>query len=103
MSLPVESYGRLAGAALGGFGVWQVVSMYQNTAPKLSTLRASDAGDTTVRQNLVDANVLSGVLAVGAGVLASFAAQSMLPLLVIVAVWGYMAAAHWRVLLGAST
>ncbi len=96
----VEETSRLAASALAGFGIWQLVSTYQGMAPKLSTLRQSQP-DSVAAQDLKDASITSGAVALLAGVLASYAAKSALPLMIIVAVWAIMCITHYRVLMGA--
>lgn len=98
--MPFDDTAKMAAVALSGFGIWQLASLYQSTAPKLETLRSAPADDTHIGQILRDANTVTGTVAIGAGALASFAAKSPIPLLVIGGVWLVLATMHYRILNG---
>ena len=98
--LEVKEAGQIAAAAISGFGIWQVTSMFQNTAPKLSELRAAAPSDSKAMQDLSDAAITTGSVAFLAGGLASYAAKSLLPLLIVAAVWLIVVGSHYRVLKG---
>jgi hypothetical protein len=100
MSLEVKEAGQIAAAAISGFGIWQLTSMFQNNAPKLSDLRSTTGDDPKAKQDLSDAAITTGAIAFLAGGLASYAAKSLLPLLIVAAVWLLLVLAHYRVLKG---
>lgn len=99
-SATVPEVGQIAAAAVSGFGIWQVVSLFQGTAPKLSELRGGTESDKKLRTDLNDAAMLSGAVAFLAGGLASYAAKSFLPLMIVAAVWGILLISHYMVLKG---
>jgi len=76
------------------FGMLQIVSVYEATAPDLQELRSTEPGDA--KQRLFDADVMVGftvLLVVGA---ATYATRSLLPIImlggafVIVSGWHHM-------------
>lgn len=102
MSLQVKEAGQIAAAAISGFGIWQLTTMFQSNAPRLSDLRSAAPNDPKAAQDLSDAAITTGAIAFLAGGLASYAAKSLLPLLIVAAVWLILVTAHYRVLKGES-
>lgn len=100
--MEVKEAGQIAAAAISGFGIWQVSSMFQGNAPNLSDLRSAPPNDPKARQDLNDAAITTGAVAFLAGGLASYAAKSLLPLMIVAAVWLLLVLAHYRVLKGES-
>lgn len=98
--MEVKETGQIAAAAISGFGIWQLTSMFQNTAPKLGDLRAADVSEAKPVQDLNDAALMTGAMALLAGGLASYAAKSLLPLMIVGAVWGILVLTHYGVLKG---
>lgn len=100
--MAVSETGQLAAAAISGFGIWQIASMFQNAAPKLSELRTAAPDDAKKQQDLNDAAMMTAAIGLLAGGIASYASKSMLPILIIGAVWGILVTVHYRVLKGVS-
>lgn len=88
----------LAGAAaIAGFSVWQMYEAYSRNAPDLTTLRKAQ-NDPAVLQDLVDADVTVGLVAVVAGGAASWLSRSLTPLIIVVAAFGTVALYHHLIL-----
>lgn len=94
------SAAHIAAVGLSGFGIWQLSGLYNDMAPNLGDLRKASPDDPTMNAQLQDANLTTGVMALLAGVLASYMAGTYLPLLVIGSVWATLALMHHRVLKG---
>jgi hypothetical protein len=87
------------GAALGlvSFAVLEVFRTYQQCAPSLQDMRTADRNDWTTKQQLVDANVLSGIIVVLMGVGAWVLIGKKWPLIFLLLTWGSTAGYYYLV------
>jgi hypothetical protein len=81
-------------AGLVGVALWQLVECYRDTAPPLGELRRADRDCVDTRQRLLDADLLTGGLALLAGGAASWLTRSWVPLLLVAA--GYAWVSFWH-------
>lgn len=78
--LPDDST-TMAGAALIGFAIWELHKAYTSQCPDLRTLRWND--DPRTLQELVDADISVGIIAVIAGVGGSLVMRSWAPAVIV--------------------
>jgi hypothetical protein len=93
------------GAALGlvSFAVLEVFRTYKECAPPLPDIRTADRNDWTTKQQLVDANVLSGIIVVLMGVGAWVLIGKKWPLIFLALTWGSTAGYYYLVQQGPSS
>jgi hypothetical protein len=94
-------------AMLGAIGlataaIWKIADQYQNTAPSMKELRSADRNSTEHRQALMDTDVLTGVLVIGAGGLAWALTGSPVPLAIVASTYVVVCGYHHLVLRGPS-
>lgn len=85
-------------AALAGAGAWSVHTAFAGAAPDLATLSAQGPG-TSAHQQLLDTMVVTGAMAAAVGGLLSWAAGSVIPLVVALGTFGLLAVLHWSILM----
>jgi hypothetical protein len=90
----------LAALGLTGVAVWQVHGAYTSTGPSLHDLRNASMFDTSVRQSLMDCDVLVGILAVASGGLAWYVTRSPVPAIVILSSFLLVSGYHHLVMHG---
>lgn len=96
---------EITGSTLGAIGlataaIWKISEQYQNTAPSMKELRGSDRNSTELRQALMDTDVLTGILVLGAGGLAWSLTGSPVPLAIVAATYLVVCCYHHLVLRG---
>jgi len=87
----------VASAVIGAAG-FQLVQMWNNNAPSLNDLRNAPPGDTTAKQDLYDADLLVGGLAVILGVTFAVLAKDFTALVVMLTIFGTLSLWHHMVL-----
>lgn len=80
-------YEEGAAVALISFTVLEVFRTYQSTAPKLADVRKASPADWTIDQQLMDADVMSGLLVGVMGVAGVVLMRNRWPLVFLVATW----------------
>jgi hypothetical protein len=91
----------VAVVALLGFCVWEVHKAYREAAPGLPDLRECSQESTeyyTMRQSLIDADCTVGLVALGAGITASYMTRSYEPLVLVMSTLGAISWYHHSVL-----
>lgn len=79
-----------------GLGFLQVVGLYESAAPKLKDTRGAPPGDISVRQQLLDADILIGGTTLIVAIAASVVMKSTWPIVflfggfVLVSSWHHM-------------
>jgi hypothetical protein len=68
-----------AAAGIVGLSFIELFKMYKDTAPDLVDVRKAPAGDYTIRQSLLDTNVLVGAMAIAVGSVTSFLSGTWIP------------------------
>ena len=89
MKLSVEAATAVVG--LAAFELWKA---WGNNAPALSTVRSAPPGDITVRQQLMDADITVGSLAVIIGVAMAILTKDMTALIILMVVFGALSFFH---------
>jgi hypothetical protein len=92
-------------ATLGAIGlataaIWKISEQYQNTAPSMHDLRAGDRDSTKLRQALMDTDILTGILVLGAGGLAWSLTGSPVPLAIVAVTYLVVCGYHHMILRG---
>lgn len=99
--LPGAPNADVAVVMLLGFCIWETHRAYRECAPALSELRECPADSDqyyTRRQQLIDADCTVGLVAIGAGLSASYMTKSWQPLILVMATLGAIAWYHHSVL-----
>lgn len=79
MDLPAIEIGTAQ--AVVGLSVVQVMTLWRDTAPKLSEVRDCPPGDWRMRQALMDADIFGGIAVVMIGGVATLLTRQLFPLL----------------------
>lgn len=79
-------------------GILSTAQIYGQYAPSLKELRTRDVGDTTGRQELMDADILVGSIAIVAGSFVSWAVHDIGPLIVLLFTFSVISYWHHMVL-----
>lgn len=93
-----RAYGEAV--ALTGFAVWQLMSAYTDMAPSLGDLRSLDGTSTEPRQQLLDADMCVGGLALAAGLSATWLSKSWVPLALVLGTFAWVSYYHHAALRG---
>ena len=96
---------EITATTLGAIGlataaIWKISEQYQNTAPSMHDLRAGDRDSIPLRQALMDTDVLTGILVIGAGGLAWALTGSPVPLAIVAATYLVVCCYHHLILRG---
>lgn len=91
-----------AAIAVISFTVLEVFRTYQSNAPKLTDIRKARKDDWLMAQQLLDADVMSGMLVAVMGVAAVILMRNRWPLLFLVATWILVAGYYHAVRKGPS-
>src|SRR4051794_24530408 len=94
----MRAYEPTAATAVVGVACFQLWQAWNNNAPSLADARAAAAGDVSIRQRLVDADLLVGGLAVIVGVALAVMMRDMTALLIMLIVFGCLSTWHHAVL-----
>lgn len=86
-----------AAIAISAFAMYQMSTQYTSIAPKLSELRDSDSDSLSRRQQLLDADLLVGGIAILAGITASVLSRSFVPLVTALIGFGWLSYWHHAV------
>lgn len=81
-----------------GLGLIQVTSLFLNAAPNLQELRGAREGDSTKKQELLDATIIVGSITSFVAIVATYATKSALPAFIFLGGLGIVAAWHYLVL-----
>jgi len=76
-----------AAIAVVSFAVLEVFKIYRDTAPSLQAVRKASADDWECSQQLLDADVLTGVIVVLMGLAGAFLLDRKSPLVFLVLTW----------------
>ncbi|MHB1357038.1 MAG: hypothetical protein ACYCZF_13805 [Anaerolineae bacterium] len=80
---------QIASSVLGLAG-FVLLPLWQNTAPKLSDLRDTDASDNDSRRKLFDADILTGGIALTLGLAFAVMSKDYTPLLLMLIIFGFI-------------
>lgn len=81
---------EVAASAILLVAVWEVAKAYRETAPSLEDLRENSAHDLSERQQLLDADMTVGGVAVIASVVLRFLSGSYVPGLIVLVTFGWL-------------
>lgn len=84
----------VAAAGLVMVALWQLREAYSDAAPDLGALRRCDRDDVEHRQRLLDADLITGGLALLAGGTASWLTGSWVPLIIVAAGFAWISGWH---------
>lgn len=85
-------------AVLVGLAAFQLADYWTKTAPTLAEMRASEPGDVTTRQKLLDAEMQVGTLAAVIGVVITVLTRDPSALVIMLGVFAALAGWHHAVL-----
>lgn len=85
-------------ATVIGVAGFQLAQLWNNNAPSLSDIRNAHSSDLTIKQQLLDADVMVGGIAIILGVTFAILTGDMTALLVMLAIFGSMSLWHHSVL-----
>lgn len=94
----MKLYEPSAATAVVGLAVFQLWTAWTNNAPSLAEAREAEPGDASVRQKLIDADLLVGGLAVMVGAVLAVMTRDMTALLLMLVVFGCLSMWHHAVL-----
>lgn len=81
-------------ASVLAVGMFQVASLYEQSAPSLTELRDAGPNDVRARQQLLDANIEVGLIVAAVSLIACYATDSYTPALIFLSAFSFMAL--WR-------
>lgn len=94
----MRTYEPTAATAVVGLAAFQLWNAWNSNAPSLAEARVAQPGDDSVRQRLMDADLLVGGLAVIIGTVLSVMTRDMTALLIMLIVFGALSMWHHSVL-----
>jgi len=86
------------GVAVVGMAVFQIASLWQNTAPELADMRKAPQGDITMKQHLLDADITVGLVTVGASVAIAVMTHNITAMLLMLFTFGVLSWYYHQVL-----
>lgn len=98
---PIPLTSDVAVVALLGFCVWETHKAFREAVPEIKELRSCTPGSDEYfsnRQVLVDADITVGMVALGAGIMASYMTRSLEPVILVMATLGAVAWYHHSIL-----
>lgn len=98
----MERYEEGAAIALISFAVLETFRIYQATAPKLPEVRKARSDDWLVAQQIMDADVMSGMLVAVMGIAGVVLMKNRWPLVFLVLTWVLVAGYYHAVRRGPS-
>lgn len=87
-------YSAEAATAVVGLAAFELWKAWGYNAPALSAVRAAPADDITIRQQLMDADITVGSLAVIIGVAMAILTKDMTALIILMVVFGALSFFH---------
>lgn len=94
----MRHYEPTAATAIVGVAAFQLWQAWNANAPTLADARKAEPGDTSVRQQLIDADLLVGGLAVIIGTVLAVMSRDVTALLIMLVVFGSLSLWHHSVL-----
>jgi hypothetical protein len=94
----MQKYEPQAAAAVVGLAAFELWKVWGNTAPSLADVRSAPDFDTTVRQQLMDADITVGSLAIIIGVTLAILMKDATALIIMMIIFGSLSFFHHWVL-----
>lgn len=94
----MQTYEPTTATAVVGLAAFQLWQAWNSNAPSLAEVRAAEPGDVSVRQQLIDADLLVGGLAVIIGTAIAVMTKDATALLIMLIVFGSLSLWHHSVL-----
>lgn len=94
----MAKYEPQAAAAVVGLAAFELWKVWGNNAPSLSQVRAAPPGDDTIRQQLMDADITVGSLALIIGGTFAVLTRDMTALIIMLVMFGLLSFFHHWVL-----
>lgn len=94
----MKQYEPAAASAVVGIAAFQLWQAWNANAPSLAEAREAPPGDTSVKQKLIDADLLVGGLAVIIGTVISVMTRDITALIIMLVVFGSVSLWHHSVL-----
>ena len=83
-----------AAAAVVGLAAYELIRTWNDMAPSLTDVRKADKSDNLTRQQLLDADVVVGILALTIGAAFAVLAKDYSVLIILIVVYGTLSLLH---------
>lgn len=90
----MKQYETQAAAAVVGLAAFELIKVWQDTAPSIAECRASTPDNVGNRQKLFDADVVVGTLALAVGTAFAVLAKDYAVLIILIVTYGILSLTH---------